>query len=71
MVDPRIAKMAEVIVDFCLEAKAGELILVRAGVVAAPLVLEIYRCATQRGAHVETQLTLPGQEEILLRYGRA
>src|SRR5512138_3045864 len=61
MNDPRIQKMAEVLVDYSTRVTAGDVVLISAsGVEAVPLVKELYRLCLQRGAkHVEYELSVP------------
>ncbi|MFN8497418.1 MAG: aminopeptidase [Anaerolineae bacterium] len=68
MFDPRVEKMAEVIVDFSLEVRRGDLLRIRSTTAAEPLILAAYRKALARGANVVTTVDLPGQEETFYRY---
>lgn len=67
MTDPRIEKMAEVLVDYSLEVRPGELMLVQSMPEAEPLVLAVYRRALARGGHVDVRISLPGLLETFLR----
>jgi aminopeptidase len=51
MIDPRIVKQSEIIVDYSLKVKRGEKIVVIGGFDARPLMIEIYRLLIQRGAY--------------------
>ncbi|GGE06896.1 aminopeptidase [Marinithermofilum abyssi] len=51
MADPRINKMAAVIVDHSIRAKKGEQILINSSPLARPLIEEVYRLIVRRGAH--------------------
>ena len=61
MNDPRILKMAEVLVDYSTRVTTGDVVLISAsGVESVPLVKELYRLCLQRGAkHVEYELSVP------------
>lgn len=63
MADPRVEKMAGVLVEFCLDVKPGELVALRAPAIAAPLVVAVYRRAVERGGHVTPLIGLPGLDE--------
>ncbi|MFN2432297.1 MAG: aminopeptidase [Gemmatimonadota bacterium] len=67
MVDPRVEKMAAVLVDYSLDVQPGQLMLLQAMPEAEPLVLEVYRRALRRGAHVDARISLPGLAETYLR----
>lgn len=63
MVDPRIQKWADVLVNYSNEIQPGEWALIQAPVVALPLVKELYRAILKAGGHPEVRL-YPGLEEI-------
>jgi aminopeptidase len=50
LIDPRVVKMAEVLVNTSLKVKKGESILISADFTAKPLVLELYRLLIKKGA---------------------
>ncbi len=50
LIDPRVKKQAEILVDYSLKFKKGESCVVMADFAAKPLVLEIYRLLIKRGA---------------------
>lgn len=50
MIDPRVKKQAEVLVDYSLKVKQGEKVAVISEFVARPLALEIYKLLLKRGA---------------------
>ena len=51
LIDPRIKKQAEILVDYSLKAKRGEKVVIIGGVNAQPLMLEMYRRLIKKGAH--------------------
>ena len=61
MKDPRIAKWAEVLVDYSTRVKEGDIVLISAsGTEAIPLVKELYRLCLARGAkYVEYEFAVP------------
>lgn len=71
MVDPRVSRVAEILVDFCTEVKESDVVQIKAySDLAKPLVAEVYRCALQRGAQqIIAHIELEELREILLREG--
>jgi aminopeptidase len=64
MSDPRVAKLAELLVNYSLELKAGELVRIDGGTVAVPLVTEMYRHALRAGAYPRTRIEVEGLDVI-------
>lgn len=64
MIDPRLVKMAEVLVDYSLELGTGDKFVISSTDLATPLIKEIYRLALLRGAHPEVQVQLEGLSKI-------
>jgi aminopeptidase len=62
--DPRYEKLARVLVEYCLDVQKKDLVLIRAGLPAAPLVREVYREVLLAGGHPMTRVSLPGAAEI-------
>jgi aminopeptidase len=69
MIDPRVQKLAQTIVDYSAAVKAGDTVYLTGEIEALPLVREIYKCATQRGAFLVTQITDETLGNYLLRHG--
>jgi aminopeptidase len=67
MSDPRVAKLAALLVNYSLELKPGQIVRIDGGTVAAPLVTEIYRQALQAGAHPRTRIEVEGLDVITVR----
>jgi aminopeptidase len=70
MKDPRLAKLADVLVHYCLEMEKGDLFLINATPIATPLVLEVVRVALEAGAHPIVRAGLPGLSELFLKTAR-
>ncbi|MBK9943176.1 MAG: aminopeptidase [Kouleothrix sp.] len=68
MTDPRVAKLARVLVRYSLDLKAGQLFQINADAAAAPLVRELYREALEAGALPLLRLSLSGISEIYYRH---
>jgi aminopeptidase len=67
MADPRVEKLAAVLVHYSLELKPGQLVRINAPAVAAELIRAVYREAVRAGAHVLPRVTLDGLDEIFLK----
>lgn len=67
MADPRIEKLAEVLVHHSTRLQEGDYVLIRAGgPEAIPLVREVYRLAIRAGAHPFVQVSVPGLAKIAM-----
>jgi aminopeptidase len=64
MVDPRIEKMAKVIVEYCLALKKDDFFRIEGSIPAEPLVKTVYQAALQAGANPYTRITIPELTEI-------
>jgi aminopeptidase len=67
MPDPRSANLAKIIVDYSVTIKEGDEVLISSSVAGVPLVTELYRLCIRRGAHVTTDIAIPGLQEIFLK----
>jgi aminopeptidase len=67
--DPRVDRLADLIVDYSLELDEGQVVRLDGFEVAAPFVLALYRAALAAGAHPYTRLSFSGLLEILLEHG--
>jgi aminopeptidase len=59
MTDPRVNKLAEVLVHYSLELKPGQKFMILSTPQAEELVNAVYRQAVKAGAHVQTDIRLP------------
>ncbi len=66
MTDPRIERLAALLLDYSLELGEGDVLMIEAFDVAAPLVLALHRHAIARGANPYAQVTLDGLDEIFV-----
>ncbi len=64
--DPRIARWAHTLVNYCLAVQPGHLVYVIAEPAAEPLVAEVYRETLRAGGHPVVQVQLPRLREITL-----
>jgi aminopeptidase len=69
MSDPRVAKLAELLVNYSLELQPGHSMRIDAATVSAPLVTEIYREALRAGANPRTRIELEGLDVIAVGEG--
>lgn len=68
MRDPRLAKMAQVIVRYSLNVKPGNLVLMSGEMGGLPLMEALYEELIACGAHVKTSLMPPGWDEIFFKH---
>jgi aminopeptidase len=69
MRDPRVARLANLIVDYSLGLEAGKVLRIDAAPVAAPLATELYRAALAAGAHPYVSVELERLQELMLAEG--
>jgi len=68
MPDPRVIKLAKVLVHYSLETKPGQQMELRTSPLADELALAVYAEAVKTGAHVVISNSLPGAEENFYKY---
>jgi aminopeptidase len=66
MSDPRVAKLGELLVNYSLALKPGQLVRIDGNIVAAPLITELYRYALRAGAYPRTRIEVEDLEGIAL-----
>ena len=66
MKDPRIERLAELLIDYSLALEPGKMLRIEALDSASPLVLAVQRAAIDRGANPYAYLSVEGLDEILL-----
>jgi len=67
--DPRVGRMAKVLVEYSLGVQPGWMVTITARPAALPLVGAVYKRVIEAGAHPYVLLRIPGANEMLLRYG--
>jgi aminopeptidase len=67
--DPRLERLAELIVDYSLELRPGQVVRIDGLEVAAPFAVALYRGALAADAHPYTNVSFSGLLEILLEHG--
>jgi aminopeptidase len=68
MADPRITKLAKVMVHYSLALKPGQQMMLRTHPLAEELTLAVYEEAIRAGAYVYVQNAVPGVDEIFFKY---
>ncbi|MDP7169034.1 MAG: aminopeptidase [Nitrospinota bacterium] len=68
MDDVRIERMAETIARYSAKIGRGELVCIRGGVAAAPLIRALYTTCLKLGAYPYTQVGLSGLDELFFRH---
>jgi len=68
MPDPRVTKLAQVLVHYSLALKPGDLFHLRTHPVAQDLSLAVMEEAVKAGANVFIQNTLPGADEVFFKH---
>ena len=69
MNDPRLARLATLLVDYSLGLREGEVVRINSSDAAAPLIVAIQRVAIERGVHAYANVALEGLAEILVAEG--
>ncbi len=69
MADPRVKRLANLLVNYSVKVKPGEKVIIRGSVEAMPLVIETYRSVIQAGGHPFVVLDHEMFDEILLKEG--
>ncbi|MEM1320694.1 MAG: aminopeptidase [Bacteroidota bacterium] len=65
--NPILAKYAHLLVNYCLDIKAGDRLYVKSTTLAEPLVREVYRHALKVGANVEVKMDFREQGRIFFQ----
>jgi aminopeptidase len=68
MVDPRVAKAAEILVNYSAKVRKGDYVQIITDPSAQDLALEVYRLIIQNGAYPVMKLSLPGQSYIYYKH---
>ncbi len=69
MRDPRLTKLADVLVNYSVAVKPGQLVRINASTVATPLVMEVYRSVIKAGGNPMVRLAPEELGEIMLKEG--
>lgn len=69
MFDPRLEKLADVLVGYALEVQPGQLVVLQSSPLAQPLIASVYRKIIDIGAHPLVNTQMPGIQEIMFTHG--
>lgn len=67
--DPRIERLAQVLVEYSLNVQPEQLVAIQGAPVATPLLQAIYRRIIEAGGNPVATVQLEGADELLLRHG--
>lgn len=68
MVDPRVTKLAQVLVRYSLKLQPGDLFRISGHAITAPLVRELYKEALLVGAHPFTRIQVNDLDELFFKH---
>jgi aminopeptidase len=68
MPDPRITKLAKIMINYSLEIKPGQQLVIRTHPLAEEMTLAVYEEAIKAGAFVTLMTNTPGAQEIFFKY---
>lgn len=68
--DPRVRKLAQLLVNYSLKLKKGKLVRIQGEYVALPLIRACYEEALKVGAHPYVKIQTPEMEEIFLKQAK-
>jgi aminopeptidase len=66
--DPRVEKLADVLVNYSVAVQPGQKVLVRGSILTEPLMQAVLVKVLQAGGHPLTLLSLPRENELTYRY---
>ncbi|MEJ2746408.1 MAG: aminopeptidase [Anaerolineae bacterium] len=69
MTDPRVQKLARLLVDYSVKVQPGDKVVIRGSVASLPLVIETYREVVRAGGHPLVVWQEPQFSEIMLKNG--
>lgn len=67
MIDMRVQRWAEILVDYSLGVREGDVVEIMGSPVATPLIESLYRRILERGGHPLTNIHLPDLDEVFLK----
>ena len=67
MIDPRAVKLADILVNYSVEVKPGDWVIIQGDLLTAPMVEQIYRFVLQAGGHPNTLFGSSGLSEIFYK----
>src|SRR5207249_3470009 len=67
--DTRLRRLADVLIGYSTQVRPGDLVLIEAPALAAPLVREVQSAVLHAGGHPRPRITIDGLVENLLVHG--
>ena len=68
MSDPRLIKLAELLVGYSVAVQRGDKVLINGSSIAAPLLGEVYAAVLRAGGHPLMLVSLPDMDDVMYRY---
>jgi len=68
MPDPRVTKLAKVLVNYSVEVQKGQQVLIQTNPIAQDLTLAVYEEVVKAGGHPLVMSEVPGTQEIFYKY---
>lgn len=68
MVDPRITKLAHILIDYSIIIRKGDTIKISGEIQAKELMIELYKLIIKKGAYANLNIPLPGASYIYYKY---
>jgi len=68
MHDPRVEKLAQVLVNYSVGVKPGDKVMIQSGAIAAPLVKAILAEVLKAGGHPLSVIQIPGLNDVVFRH---
>ena len=69
MEDPRLYRLAKVLVDYSTEVRAGDLVRIAGSFITRPLMAAVYRAVLEAGGHPIPEVTFEDAGWLLLEHG--
>src|SRR5688572_7797740 len=70
MKDARVEAVADILVDYSVNVKEGDLVGIRGSYLAEPLLLALYQRCLERGAYPMLRASLPAAESVFYRFAQ-
>jgi aminopeptidase len=68
MADPRVTKLADLLVRYSVDVRPGDKVLVNGSSTAALLLQEVYAAVLRAGGHPLMLVSLPNMDDVMYRY---
>lgn len=68
--DPRVQKLAKLLLNYSLKLKKGQLLKIQGQIAAKPLIIAAYEEALKIGANPVVQIVLPEAEELFYKHAK-